>query len=116
MARTLNASARRQEPAHYHHDHPEGNAEVGGNLFPTGCAAELEVTEWREDICQRSSAGCANQLEYGAEVACHQCHAHGCYDENSGEDQVSIRVEWLIWKIISGHHRATDKSLQGQGG
>lgn len=100
---------------HTHDNQSKNNTKIGGDFFPAAGGAEFDVAEGRENVRQRGRTGGSNQFEDTAEIARYQCQDHGCHNQGSGEDQVSVRVKWLIREVVSCHDGSADKSLQGQG-
>lgn len=98
---------------HTHDREPENNASHSGYRFPAS-GAHLEETQRWENISQGASTCRSNQFKNGPQIACDQADAHGTDYERAAEDQVPVRLVWLLWKPVVVHYFSANEAFQRQ--
>lgn len=108
---TVNNLVHRQEQRNDQDSRAKRNARNSRYETPTS-RAQFNVTQRRQDICQRARACCADQLEHCAQVACSEAYSHGGNHQCACEYEVATLVVRLFWEPVIVHDFSTDEAFE----
>ena len=101
---------------HNHNPNAKNNARHRGYRPPTPCT-QLDITQRRQDVRERTRARRADDLEDGAEIARDETDRQRGYHQPCAENEVAGEMVGFVFCVeVVGHHFAADETFQGEGG
>jgi len=98
------------------HDHKSKHHTHDRRHGPPAATAELDVTQRRQDIRERTRARRANQLKHSAEIADQQTDKHARDDEGRTDSDMEGGTDLLALAEVVEEDFAADEGLEGEGG
>lgn len=103
-----------KQNADSHDNATKSYAHIRSIRLPRPPLREFDITQWRQNVRESASTGGADQFKHDTEIAGEKTESHGGDDQGGGENEMAVRIEGFMGKVVEIHDLSADEGFKGQ--